>query len=145
MSTFLENGAFDAIRSYSSHGLIVLVQVMVRVFGCEYRNSRGRYAKDKCFCARTCFCTVIFTWKKKFSFYTLQDSLSVLNPRCNCFLWKEKYYIFFLIMDCSHSRGWITKCLADGTSVSTGVAWLSTLMVIQILFTRSYTVIGYLG
>jgi len=36
-------------------------------------------------------------------------------------------------------------CLADGTSVFTGAVLLSTLMVTQIFFTRSYTAIGYPG
>lgn len=35
--------------------------------------------------------------------------------------------------------------LAGGTSASTRAVWLSTLMVILILSTSSYIVIGYLG
>lgn len=34
---------------------------------------------------------------------------------------------------------------ADGTSVCIVVPWLNTLMVIQILFTKSYTMNGCLG
>lgn len=35
--------------------------------------------------------------------------------------------------------------LADGTSVSTKVVWLNTLMVILILSSSNYTVTGYPG
>lgn len=38
-----------------------------------------------------------------------------------------------------------TNWLVGGTFVSTRAVWLSTLMVILILFTSNYTVIGYHG
>ena len=57
------------------------------------------------------------------------------------------YFVFFLkcFIFLSKTKGNFANCLADGTSVSTRVVWLNILMVILILFTSSYIVIGYLG